>query len=1072
MLAPVTNAPPAADRRDPVAPGNVRALCRAVVAALMALWLFAAGAAAAEVNTIGQVIALSTNELAGGPVQARVLGTVVYVSPGPRRLYVADGDQCVAVNLAGPVTAHEQGQRVEITGQVEDVKPAPRIINGTARVLGRAELPVPRASNAHRFALGQDFLRWVKVRGVVRDMVLERGGLMLLLTAEGLPFEYFIQSAPGPLPRDWLDAEIEAAGFAFPFYTPSGSLNGFRFHSTTTNSLRVLKPGDPGMFNRPLLSIAEAARQPRQWQARHRVAGTVTLHRGPDLYIDDGTGVMHAGLISLLPRPAQGESLPHDPPRQFKPGERVEVIGVRQNWYFLAPMLLLAESRLVGTAAPVAPVPVTIDDLKAGRHAGRLVSVEAKLINQRAWGERTLSRHLMMLQAGEEIFQATWTGDFFTKWDFKLGSYVRVTGVNEAQSGQEKEHITFELRMRGPEDVTPVAAPPFWRRTEYHKPLLAGASVAAVAAALILIQRRQMRRVRASEERFRALIDNSFDVTLVLNADGTVKYQSPSGDRLFGPFDRSAAARGIGSVIHPDDLPLILEAHRDVLQEPGRSRRVGRYRVVTRDGSIRYAEAIGTNCLHVPGVAGVVVNIRDITERELALQDLERSELLQRRINEFATSISLLHTEEDILWEITRQCISGLGFVDCVIYLVDDSRGVLVQKAAYGPKNPSGREIAAPIEIPLGRGIVGTVATTGQAEIIDDTSRDPRYILDDEPRLSEVAVPILSEGRVLGVIDSEHPQRGFFTGEHRQILTAIASLAANKLVRARAEAQLRRLNEELEQRVTGRTAQLQVALAAEKELNQLKSSFVSMVSHEFRTPLEVILSSSNILDRYLDRLPPDKRAAQLRAIRKSVHRMNDLIDDVLLLGKFDAGALACSPVPLDLAAFCRRVAGEIAAAASRDGAIRFSAHGVNGGVLANADEGLLHHILGNLLGNAVKYSPPGREVEFTVSRTGPDARFVVRDRGCGIPQVDQARLFTAFYRGSNVGQTPGSGLGLVITKRCVDLHAGSIRCESVEGEGTTFTVTLPLFDGTRVFRRRVEAAIPDTETRPATTEPS
>jgi signal transduction histidine kinase len=88
-----------------------------------------------------------------------------------------------------------------------------------------------------------------------------------------------------------------------------------------------------------------------------------------------------------------------------------------------------------------------------------------------------------------------------------------------------------------------------------------------------------------------------------------------------------------------------------------------------------------------------------------------------------------------------------------------------------------------------------------------------------------------------------------------------------------------------------------------------------------------------------------------------------------------------------------------------------------------------------------------------VSRRGPDAEFVIRDRGCGIPLADQHRLFTAFYRGSNVGQTQGSGLGLVIVKRCVDLHGGTIRCESVEGQGTAFTVTLPLFDGTRVFRR-------------------
>ena len=131
-----------------------------------------------------------------------------------------------------------------------------------------------------------------------------------------------------------------------------------------------------------------------------------------------------------------------------------------------------------------------------------------------------------------------------------------------------------------------------------------------------------------------------------------------------------------------------------------------------------------------------------------------------------------------------------------------------------------------------------------------------------------------------------------------------------------------------------------------------------------------------------------------------------------------------------------------------------------------ADEGLLQHILANILGNAVKYSPPEQPVEFTVTRCGTNAEFVIRDHGCGIPAADQPRLFTAFYRGSNVGQKPGSGLGLVIAKRCVDLHGGTIRCESEEGKGTTFIVNLPLFDGTRFFRRRAaDAADASTDSR-------
>jgi signal transduction histidine kinase len=127
---------------------------------------------------------------------------------------------------------------------------------------------------------------------------------------------------------------------------------------------------------------------------------------------------------------------------------------------------------------------------------------------------------------------------------------------------------------------------------------------------------------------------------------------------------------------------------------------------------------------------------------------------------------------------------------------------------------------------------------------------------------------------------------------------------------------------------------------------------------------------------------------------------------------------------MDLGAFCHRVENEISSASGREGIIHVTLDpGLNGD--ATADEGLLHHILGNLMSNAVKYSPPDRAVELRVVRTGTEAWFIVRDRGCGIPPADQARLFTAFYRGSNVGQTPGSGLGLVITNRCVDLHGGT-----------------------------------------------
>ncbi|WP_315818784.1 histidine kinase [Paraflavitalea speifideaquila] len=160
---------------------------------------------------------------------------------------------------------------------------------------------------------------------------------------------------------------------------------------------------------------------------------------------------------------------------------------------------------------------------------------------------------------------------------------------------------------------------------------------------------------------------------------------------------------------------------------------------------------------------------------------------IERTINYFATSLFGKNTIEEILWDVTKNCISHLNFEDCVIYLVDEDRKVLVQKAAYGPKNPRDYEIHDPIEIPLGKGIVGTVAVSGMPEIIADTTTDPRYIVDDDLRYSEITVPIIYQGKVLGIIDAEHHEKNFFQSKHLFILNTIASLCANKIIRSQVE---------------------------------------------------------------------------------------------------------------------------------------------------------------------------------------------------------------------------------------------------------------------------------------------
>lgn len=249
--------------------------------------------------------------------------------------------------------------------------------------------------------------------------------------------------------------------------------------------------------------------------------------------------------------------------------------------------------------------------------------------------------------------------------------------------------------------------------------------------------------------------------------------------------------------------------------------------------------------------------------------------------------------------------------------------------------------------------------------------------------------------------------------------------------------------------VTDRTEQLRTeetmrrALENERELNELRSRFTSIVSHEFRTPLGIIMSAVELLRNYFDRLDDARRGELFDDIHGATRRMAALMEQVLVLGRADAGKLTFSPAPVDLEALCVKLTDESLSATVRRCPVDVSFEGDLSGAMA--DEPLLRHIFSNLLSNAAKYSPAGSPVDFTVAREENQAVFTVRDRGIGIPEEDQPRMFDAFQRAGNVGEIMGSGLGLLITKRCVELHGGGIGFVSSPDEGTTFTVHLPLF---------------------------
>jgi len=236
------------------------------------------------------------------------------------------------------------------------------------------------------------------------------------------------------------------------------------------------------------------------------------------------------------------------------------------------------------------------------------------------------------------------------------------------------------------------------------------------------------------------------------------------------------------------------------------------------------------------------------------------------------------------------------------------------------------------------------------------------------------------------------------------------------------------------------------ALAQEKELSDLKSRFITVTSHEFRTPLTTIHSSAELLEHYRHKWSDEKQEMHLHRIQGSVKYMTKLLNDVLILGKADAGKLILTPEAVDLEQFCYALIKDLQFNHAEPLKIDIACEwkpSLNPQEI-NLDKQLIQQILENVLSNAIKYSSPEQTIEVNLNGNHEQITLEIRDRGIGIPAEDQDRLFEAFHRGTNVGTIPGTGLGLAIVKKCVDIHQGYIHIDSTIGVGTTVTVTLPI----------------------------
>lgn len=488
--------------------------------------------------------------------------------------------------------------------------------------------------------------------------------------------------------------------------------------------------------------------------------------------------------------------------------------------------------------------------------------------------------------------------------------------------------------------------------------------------------------LRESEARYRLLAENVTDVISKVRPDGVCTFITPSCYALLGYTPEELIGNSGLDIIHPDDL---FEAQKITMETviASKSSYLLTHRVRHKAGFYLWVEVLTSIvCDPSTGIPVEFIGImRDINDRKKTEEALQESEARFRHVVEAAPDHILVYDTNGIIQMINPAALRDSG------YTQDD--------------------------------LIGHSVT----EFFPPESR----------LLFEQTLPhILERG-------SYHEEEQFVRKDGSiALMDCSGSVIFGEDDRPQSVIVLRR---DITQRKQVENA-LHEALTKEKELSELKSRFVSMASHEFRTPLATILASTETLMAYRSRLGDGQIEQRLVRIKEQVGHLKAIMEDVLLLAQMQARRVTFNPVLLDLDALCRSVLDEFLSRPDVEHQLVYIHNGDVGEV--KLDRKLVRQIISNLVHNSIKYSPIDQPVTIQLEQTPDEVTLKVQDKGIGIPEADQKHLFEPFHRAANVGTTSGTGLGLVITKESVELHGGTISVESQVGVGTLITVSLPL----------------------------
>jgi PAS domain S-box-containing protein len=487
--------------------------------------------------------------------------------------------------------------------------------------------------------------------------------------------------------------------------------------------------------------------------------------------------------------------------------------------------------------------------------------------------------------------------------------------------------------------------------------------------------------LRESEAKFKAIFRESLDVILITDVEtGLIINVNEASKRILGFAPEDLIDKHFSVLFGPQTALL------EKLKQANISHGVSESQIFLRaDGTICPMDVTATMIPWGKNHA-ILVTLRDVTEREQAAEALRHNDAKLR---------ALLSGIPDIMF-----LVNGEGTIlECKFPRNNTAVGdrlVGLDLTSVALLSPIPEEAFEEV-----KALVRRALETREPQALESRFEAP----DKGTRFFDVRASASGENEVVLIVrdvtDSRH--------------------AHEKLVRAEM------MNAEIEH---------------ERELVQLKENFISMVSHEFRTPLAVIISAVDLLENFFERLSPERRAEKLRKVKSQADYMNDLLDQVLFISRAKSGKLRFQPREMNLVLLCLDIIEHTKLRRDyKDQTIIFRHEGDLSTLWL--DDKLLQHILMNLLENAIKYSPARSEVIFEVAAIGSSVVMKVSDHGIGIPPEDQAHLFEAFHRAGNTEDIGGTGLGLSIVKNSVEIHHGTISYESQTGVGTTFIVTLP-----------------------------